>query len=57
MVNGTQLNFGNRYEDNLKGHFLSVAEVPLRFGCAKQSKNLERYIVHNTYGKLSLFYF
>ena len=43
MVNGTPLNFGKRYEDDLyKGNFWSVAKVALRFGCAKQSKNLER---------------
>ena len=30
-----------------KGHFWSVAKVALRFGCAKQSKNLEWYLVFN----------
>ena len=46
MVNGTLLNFGKRYEDDFyKGHFLSVAKVALRFGCAKQSKNLKRYLI------------
>jgi hypothetical protein len=34
MVNGTLLNFSKRYE------------VALRFGCAKQSKNLERCLLH-----------
>jgi hypothetical protein len=29
----------------VKGHFLSVAKVALRFGCAKQSKNLEWYLM------------
>ena len=29
----------------LKGHFWSVAKVALRFGCAKQSKNLEWCLV------------
>ena len=29
----------------LKGHFWSVAKVALRFGCAKQSKNLEWYLI------------
>ena len=48
MVNGTLLNFGKRYEDDFKGHFLSVAKVALRFGCAKQSKNLERYLLDTT---------
>ena len=41
MVTGTLSNFGKRYEDDLKGHFWSVAKVALRFGFAKQSKNLE----------------
>ena len=47
MVNGTLLNSGERYEDDLtlKGHFWWVAKVALRLGCAKQSKNLERYLV------------
>ena len=27
------------------GHFWSVAKVTLRFGCAKQSKNLKRYLI------------
>ena len=33
------------------GHFWSVAKVALRFGCAKQSKNLERYLIpsHHRY--------
>ena len=31
-----------------KGHFWSAAKVAPRFGCAKQSKNLERYLL-NTY--------
>ena len=35
MVNGTLINFGKIYEDYL-------AKVALRFGCAKQSKHLER---------------
>ena len=38
IVNGTLLNFG-------KGHFWSVAKVALRFGCVKQSKNLEFYLI------------
>ena len=42
MVNGTLLNFGKRYEDDLR----AVAKVALRFGCAKQSKNLERYLLN-----------
>jgi hypothetical protein len=37
----------------LKGHFWSVAKVALRFGCAKQSKNIERYLV---FMKLQLNY-
>ena len=41
MVNGTLLNFGKKYEDDLKVIFDQVAKVALRFGCAKQSKNLE----------------
>ena len=45
MGTDTLLNFGKRYEDNLMGHFLSVAKVALRFGCAKQSKNFKRYLV------------
>ena len=46
MANGTLLNFGKRYEDNFKGHFWSVAKVALRYGCAKQFKNLERYLIY-----------
>ena len=45
IVNGTLLNFGKRYKDNFKGHFWSVVKVALRFGCAKQSKNLEWYLL------------
>ena len=44
MVNGTVLNFEIR-RWLLKGNFLPLAKVALRFGCAKQSKNLERYLV------------
>ena len=29
-----------------KGHFGSVAKVSLRFGCTKQSKNLEKYLIY-----------
>ena len=36
---GSLLNFGKRYEDDM-GHFWSVAKIAIRFGCAKQSKNL-----------------
>ena len=44
MVNGTLLNFCKQYENDFyKGNFKSVAKVALRFGFAKQSKNLERY--------------
>ena len=39
MVNDTVLNFGKRYEDDLS------VKVGLKFGCAKQSKNLEKYLV------------
>ena len=28
------------------GHFSSVAKVAPRFGCAKQSTNLKRYLIH-----------
>ena len=42
MVSGTLINFGKRYEDGLRVIF------PLRFGCAKQSKNLKRYLIVNT---------
>ena len=46
MVNGTLLNFGKRYDDNLRVIFdQSVAKVALRFECAKQSKNFDRYLV------------
>ena len=30
---------------NLRGHFWSMTKVALRFGCAKQSKNLKRYLL------------
>ena len=39
MINGTLLNFGKRYKDNSKVIFA------LRFGCAKQSKFFERYLL------------
>ena len=53
MVNGTLLNFGKRYKDDLlKGHFWSMAKVALRFGCAKQSKNLE-WCLLSTYSWVS----
>ena len=41
------MNFGKRYEDDIKGNFSSVAKVALRFGCAKQSKNLTRYLLQS----------
>ena len=41
MVNGTLLNFGKM----TYGSFLTVAKVAFRFGCAKQSKNLEWYLL------------
>ena len=28
------------------GHFSPVAKVALRFGCAKESKNLKRYLMN-----------
>ena len=46
MVNGTLLNFGKRYKDNLMVIFDQWAKVALRFGCGKQSKNLEWYLRH-----------
>ena len=52
MVNGTLLNFGKRYEDDVKANFWSVAKVALRFGCAKQSKKLERYLILTWYNYL-----
>jgi hypothetical protein len=33
-------------KDKFKGHFWSVAKVELRFGYAKQSKNLEWCLIH-----------
>ena len=45
MVNGTQLNFGKRYEYDLRVIFDQWPKVAIRFGCAKQSKNLERYLL------------
>jgi hypothetical protein len=47
MVNCTLLNFGKIYKDDFKGHFWSVAKVAPRFGCARQSKNLKRYLMAN----------
>ena len=41
------LNFSKRYEDDICVNFGSVSKVALRFGCAKQSKNLKRYLVSN----------
>ena len=38
----------------LKGHFWSVAKVALRFGCTKQSKNLEWYLL-GTYLVVDLY--
>ena len=62
MVNGTLLNFGKRYEDDLTAFFFEtgamptptklvgvgiapVAKLALRFGCTRQSKNLEWYLI------------
>ena len=44
--NDSLLNFGR---DTKTGHFWSVAKVALRFGYAKQSKNLEMYLLHMYY--------
>jgi hypothetical protein len=49
MVNGTLVNFGKRYEDNLRVIFLSAAKVAPRFGCAEQSKILEWYLMFMAY--------
>ena len=46
MVNGTLLNFAWEIWRWFRGHFWSVAKVALRFGCTKQSENLERYLVN-----------
>ena len=43
MVNDTVLNFGERYEDNLRVIFDQWPKLHL--SCAKQSKNLERYLI------------
>ena len=43
MVNGTLLNFGKRYENDLRVIF---DQWP-RFGCAKQSKNFEWCLICN----------
>ena len=40
MVNGNLLNFGKRYQDDLR------VKVALRFGWAKQSKNLKRCLLN-----------
>ena len=47
MINGTLLKFGTRYEDELRVIFdqWSKLHLGLDFGCAKQSKNLERYLL------------
>ena len=44
--NDSLLNFGR---DTKTGHFWSVAKVALRFGYAKQSKNLEWCLVSSMY--------
>ena len=41
-VNSTLLNFAKRYKDGLR----VIAKVALRFGCAKQSNNLKRYLIY-----------
>ena len=40
-----------------KGHFSSVAKVAIRFGCAKQSKNLKRYLLFMALGYQTVFFF
>ena len=37
-------NFGKKYHNNLRVIFV-VAKVGLSFGCAKQSENLEMYLL------------
>ena len=46
IVNVTLLNFDKRYKDNLR--VILVTKVALRFGCVKQSKNLEWCLMHST---------
>ena len=48
MVNGTLLNFGKRYEDNLRVIFDQWSKLHLGLDVltAKQSKNLERYLIN-----------
>ena len=43
MVNGTLLNFGKRYVDDLRVIFDQWPKMQLA-GCAKQSKNLKWYL-------------
>jgi hypothetical protein len=45
IVNSTLLNFGKRYEYDLRVTFDQCQELHLGFGCAKQSKNLEWYLL------------
>ena len=44
MVNGTLLNFGKRYEDDLRVIFDQWQKLHLGLDAAKQSKNL-RYLI------------
>ena len=46
MVNGTLLNFSKRYKDDLPVIFDQWPKLHLDFECAKQSKNLKRYLVY-----------
>ena len=47
MVNGTLLNFGKRYEDNLRVIFEKWPKLHLGLDALlhKQSKNLESYLI------------
>ena len=50
VLDTTLIRYLSRFFDcsahpNLSGHIWSVAKVALRFGCAKQSRNLERYLL------------
>ena len=45
MVNGTLLNFGKRYDNNLRVIF----DQWLKFGRAEQSKDLERYLLFSLF--------
>ena len=55
MVNGILLNFGKRYDDDLRVIFDQWQKLHLGLDSLSYQKNLEWYLVHTSYTNLTNF--